>query len=223
MRVLVGPETDDLRVLYAVSTTPWLRLNFVSTVDGAAQGTDGRSGGINNAVDKVVFAALRGLADAVVVGAGTARTEGYRPVGSPTVVVSRSGQVPPLLASGPTGSVLLVTCAASAGLASARAVLGTEQVLVLGDDTVDLGALVPTLVERGLSDLLCEGGPRLARDLLAAGVVDEVCVTTVPLLIAGDQIRMTTGAGIGVPLTLRTMLEDEGTVLTRWVVDRTAR
>ena len=51
---------------------------MVSTVDGAATGPDGRSGGINNAADKRVFDTLRRLCDAVVVGAGTARDEGYR-------------------------------------------------------------------------------------------------------------------------------------------------
>ena len=98
MRVLLGPDTADLAEHYAPPRTPWLRLNFVTTVDGAVQGADGKSGGINNATDKRVFDTLRDLADAVVVGAGTARTEGYRPGSRPIVVVSRSGRVPPLLA-----------------------------------------------------------------------------------------------------------------------------
>ena len=103
MRVLLGPDTDDLRTLYAVPRTPWLRLNFVSTVDGAAQGPDGKSGGINNAADKAVFDTLRDLADAVVVGAGTARAEGYRPAAVPIVVVTRSGDVPQLLRGADAG------------------------------------------------------------------------------------------------------------------------
>lgn len=220
MRVLTGPDADDLAVVYAAPSTPWLRLNFVSTVDGAAQGSDGKSGGINNAADKVVFDTLRGLADAIVVGAGTARTEGYRPVSRPIVVVSGSGRVPPRLRGAEAGRVLLVTHAASPGLADARDVLGADQVLVLGGTEVDLAALVPALVERGLRDLLCEGGPRLARDLLAAGVVDELCVTTVPHLIAGEQVRLLTGGQVDVPLRLASLLEEDGTVLARWFVER---
>jgi len=223
MRVLTGPHTDDLAVLYAAPEASWLRLNFVSTVDGATQGADGRSGGINNAVDKVVFDVLRSLADAIVVGAGTVRTEGYRPLGTPTVVVSGSGRVPPLLLGGAPGRVLLVTYAGSPGLDEARTALGREQVLALGQDEVDLVALRPALVERGLHHLLCEGGPRLARDLLAAGVVDELCVTTVPRLIAGDQLRLLAGGQVDVPLRLGTMLEEDGTVLARWFVDRVPR
>jgi len=220
VRVLIGPDTDDLAVVYAAPSTPWLRLNFVGTVDGAAQGADGKSGGINNAADKVVFDTLRELADAIVVGAGTARTEGYRPTSAPLVVVSGSGRVPPLLRVAEPGRVLLATHAASAGLAEAREVLGADQVLVQGSHQVDLPALVPALVERGFRDLLCEGGPRLARDLLAAGAVDELCVTTVPHLIAGDQVRLLTGEQVEVPLRLACLLEEDGTLLARWFVGR---
>lgn len=219
MRVLVGPEIDDLRALYAVPRTPWLRLNFVSTVDGAAQGDDGKSGGINNAVDKRVFDALRALADAIVVGAGTARTEGYRPTTRPTVVVSGSGRIPALLRGAEPGRVLLVTHAGSPGLAEARELLG-DDVVVVGTDQVDLAALPAALAERGLRHLLCEGGPHLARGLLAAHVVDELCATTVPRLIAGHRLRITAGPPVDVPLRLETLLEEGGTLLARWIVDR---
>ena len=84
----------DLDELYAVESRPWLRVNMVSTVDGAATGPDGRSGGINNAADKRVFDTLRRLCDAVVVGAGTARDEGYRPFTKPLVLVSRQRRGP---------------------------------------------------------------------------------------------------------------------------------
>src|SRR6185436_3478876 len=84
VRVLVGPDTDDLAELYAAPADPWLRVNMVATVDGAATGETGRSGSINNAVDKLVYDQLRALADAIVVGAGTARIEGYAPEARPT-------------------------------------------------------------------------------------------------------------------------------------------
>ena len=93
MRTLTGPD-GGLREIYAVPRTPWLRVNMISTIDGAATGDTGLTGSINNAPDKVVFDLLRALADAVIVGAGTARAEGYPPLAKPTVVVSRSGRVP---------------------------------------------------------------------------------------------------------------------------------
>jgi riboflavin biosynthesis pyrimidine reductase len=218
MRVLLGRDTDDLAEHYAPPRTPWLRLNFVATVDGAVQGTDGKSGDINNAVDKRAFDTMRDLADAVVVGAGTARTEGYRPWSRTTVVVSRSGRVPPLLAGAEAGAVVLVCPGQAPGLAEGRAALGGDHVLTLGEDEVDLSALPAVLARRGLSHLLCEGGPSLARDLLAAGVVDELCATTVPRLIAGDHLRLAHGDTIDVPLELVGLLEEDGTLLARWAV-----
>lgn len=217
MRVLIGPDTTDLAELYAAPSAPWLRVNMVSTVDGAATGEDGRSGGINNAVDRDVFHTLRRLADAIVVGAGTARAEGYRPTDRPTVVVSRSGRVPPNLRGADAGVVLLVTCSAGAGIDEARALLGDDHVLVAGGHRVDLGSMKAQLVERGLVQLLSEGGPHLLRDLLDQGVADELCCTVVPRAIAGEHPRITDGPPVDVPLELHTLLEEDGTLLGRWL------
>lgn len=221
MRVLVGPgagEQLDLAAVYAAPADPWLRVNMVSTVDGAATGESGRSGSINNDADHVVFEHLRATADAVLVGAGTARAEGYGPAEVPIVVVSRRGDVPERLRGAPAGAVLLATCSASDRLDEARELLGADHVLVLGSHRVDLAGLRQSLVDRGLTRLLAEGGPHLLRDLLAAGVVDELCTTTVPRLIAGTHPRITDGPPVDVPLRLHTLLEHEGTMLARWLV-----
>ena len=67
MRVLTGSDVTgelsdaQLDELYAVPSRPWLRVNMISTVDGAATGPDGKSDGINNDPDHRVFAALRRL------------------------------------------------------------------------------------------------------------------------------------------------------------------
>ncbi len=67
------------------------------------------------------------------------------------------------------------------------------EVLELGDDEVDLAGLVDELAGRGLPRLLCEGGPHLHRDLLAAGLVDELSLTLAPVVVGGDGPRTTTG------------------------------
>ena len=139
MRVLLG-DSDDLRTLYAAPDQPWLRVNMVSTVDGAATGDDGTSRSINNGVDKLVFDLLRDLADAVVVGAGTVRVEGYAVGRKPLVVVSRTGAVPPTQRDAPRGSVLMATVSSAPRLDEARDVLGSDHVLVLGSHRVDLAA-----------------------------------------------------------------------------------
>lgn len=216
---VVGP--DDLAGLYARPqghAGGWLRVNFVATVDGAAQGEDGRSGGINNAADKVVFDALRAVADVLVVGAGTLRVEEYGVTDIPLVVVSRSGRVPDRLRHAEAGRVLMATVASAPALPEARALLGEEHVLVLGRDEVDLAALKRELAGRGWVEQLSEGGPHLMHALLGAGVVDELCLTTVPRLISGNHLRIVEGAPLDVDLVPHVLLERDGTLLGRWLV-----
>jgi riboflavin biosynthesis pyrimidine reductase len=219
LRRLSDLSDDDLAEAYRPHAEPWLRVNFVSTVDGAAQGSDGVSKSINNDADKRVFDALRSWADCLVVGAGTLRAEGYDVPRLPLVVVSRSADLPPTLRDAPRGRILMATVATADGLADARERLGEDNVLVLGDEEIDLPQLKAELAGRGWVDQLCEGGPSLFADLLAAGVVDELCWTVVPRLTGGDAVRMVTGAEVDVPLRPALLLEQDGTLLGRWLVD----
>lgn len=220
-RVLIdtlSSPTEDLADLYRPPRLPWLRANMVSTLDGAATGESGRSGSINNPADQAVFAALRAQADAIIVGAGTARAENYRVAEVPLVLVSHQGQVPEGLRGAPAGSVLLAVAESSPGREEALATLGPENVIVAGSTQVDLVALRAALVARGLRNLLSEGGPRLLRDLLDAAVVDELCVTLVPRTIGGEHPRIVTGPPITTDLDLALLLEQDGTLLGRWWV-----
>lgn len=219
MRVLVG-EAGELPELYAAPDKPWLRVNMVSTVDGAATGDDGTSRSINNGVDKLVFDLLRDQADALVVGAGTIRVEGYDVGRKPMVVVSRTGSVPVTQRSARRGGVLMATVSSAAYLEEARELLGEENVLVLGSHRVDLGRMRDELVLRGFRHLLSEGGPHLLRDLLDQGVVDELDATLVPRLVGGSHRRITDGPPLDVPLRLHALAEQDGTLLARWFVQR---
>lgn len=226
MRVLIGPEgsrpteaelgDEELAELYAVLQTPWLRVNMVSTVDGSATGGSGLTGSINNPADKRVFDTLRSLADVILVGAGTARAEGYGPAARPIVLVSRRAEVPERLRGAEPGRVLMATCSQAEHLDEARALLGGRHVLVCGSHRVDLALLRDVLVDRGWRSILSEGGPHLLRDLVAQGVADELACTFVPRLVAGVHPRITDGPEIDVPLTLQTLLEHDGTLLGRW-------
>ncbi len=235
------PDTETLARLYAYpSGGGWLRANMVSTLDGAATGPDGKTGSINNEADHRVFMLLRTLADVVIAGAGTARAEGYgrtrpptgdlatlragRPAAPTLLLVSRSAALPLKLATPPDpaegeqGDVLLATCEAAGAQAldAAREALGEDKVLVLGETEVDLPGIREHLVERGLPRMLTEGGPHLLRDMAAAGVVDEICLTVVPQVLGGAHPRILTGGDVDVPLSPRLLLEAEGTLLGRW-------
>jgi riboflavin biosynthesis pyrimidine reductase len=56
--------------------------------------------------------------------------------------------------------------------------------------------------------------------MLAAGVVDELCHTVVPRLIGGRHVRITAGPDVDVALRPVLLLEQEGTLLGRWLVER---
>lgn len=239
--VPLAAREEDLAALYA-HPPGLVRANMVSSVDGAAWGADHRSGTINDAADFRVFRMLRALADVVVVGAGTARAEGYTPLerpgglahlaprtadGSPAplelALVSRTGAVPPALADADRPP-LLVT--GEAGAAAARAALPAERVVVApGADAgeVDLAAALAALADRGLPRVLTEGGPGLLASLLAARLVHEVCLTTTGRFEgpgAGRIVAGAEGAG-GLRTRLGHLLADRATstLLARWVVE----
>lgn len=236
-------EDDDLAELYAYPADldrPWVRTNFVATLDGASSGPDGRSGSINNAADMRVFGLLRALSDVVLVGGGTARAEQYRPMGTrpawqalrtaqglvpaPTLaVVTASLDLPASLLDGAPGSgpvvVITTTGAEPARLARAREQLGDDCVLQAGAHGVDLAAALEQLGERGLLRVLCEGGPRLFGDLAGAGRVDELCLTLSPALVGGPASRIVSGPPVDVPLRLGHVVESAGVLLTRWLRD----
>jgi riboflavin biosynthesis pyrimidine reductase len=228
-----GTELDEaaLREAYAVpADCSWLRVNFVSSVDGAVTGADGRSGSINTLADFTVFSLLRRLSDVVLVGAGTVRAEGYPalrdedPAAPVLAVVSNRGQLPPTVAAmtSPKGSALLVTCEAAGAteVEAARSVLGEDNVVVAGAQHVDLVAARTALEDRGFRSILSEGGPSLFGAMLEAGVVDEVDLTWAPTLVGGGPGRIISGPGVDVALEPMLLLEEDGTVLGRWRVRR---
>jgi riboflavin biosynthesis pyrimidine reductase len=240
---LAAPSDLDVlgdTTLYATYAPPretWLRANMVTTLDGSATGADGRSGGINTEADHVVFELLRAQSHAVVVGAGTLRDEGYSPITVaerwtalrlgdglapelPLVAVSNSGRLPPRLAGFDDGSVVLVTAAAAPGLADSRASLGDHNVIVCGEKAVDPAEAVAALARRGWTRLLTEGGPSWLSSLVAHDLLDELCLTLAPTLVGGDHPRPLAGPDVAVDLHLHALLEQDGTLLGRWLTRR---
>ena len=215
-----------------------LRANMVAAVDGAAWGATHRSADINDAADFRVFRVLRALADVVLVGAGTARAEGYDQLARPSdlahlapsdaplrlAVVTRSGVLPPSALDGDLPP-LVVTGAAGARVA--RAAVPAENLLVSGEHAPDLARALGDLAARGLTRVLTEGGPHLLGALLAAGLLDELCLTTTPLLEGPLPGRIVAGGETpGEPLAaqrparLAHLLHapEAGTLLARWTL-----
>lgn len=231
------PSVDELAGLYAhpVGTDdagaarPWVRLNFVSTVDGSVTGAEGVSGDLGGAADHDAYTAMRNACDVVLVGAGTARDEGYGRITAESVdadrrvaaglapvpalaVVSARLNVPGSLLGAGTVVVTTTRAAADPGL--------DADLLAAGDEDVDWPAVLAGFAERGWHRVLCEGGPRLAGTLAAADLVDEVCLTVAPDLAGGDGPRLTHGAPpLGHALRLAHVVVAGDVVLTRWLRD----
>ncbi|MFD5572037.1 pyrimidine reductase family protein [Streptomyces cadmiisoli] len=214
----------------------WLRGNMVTTLDGAAQ-HEGRSQPISNATDMRIFGTLRALADVVVVGAETVRQEGYRPARARAEFEgprAAAGQPPapaiavvsarldldfalPLFTSPLTPTLILTGAAAPADRIAAAEKAGAR-VLIAGDGVgVEPARAVRALAELGHTRLLTEGGPRLLGQFVAAGVLDELCLTISPMLAAGDAQRITGGPSVAVPqrLALVSLLEEDGFLFAR--------
>jgi len=216
-----GPDSGvDLDEAYEWPPGTFLRVNFVSAVDGAAT-VDGRTAGLGSAADKAVFSHLRDTCDVIVVGAATASTERYGPARVPVAIVSAALSPAPderLFRAAPgTARPLVLTCAAAPE--DRRAALApVADVVDCGEEAVDLHRLVAELEARGLRRVLCEGGPRLFAALLAAGLVDELCLTVAPVLAAGDAPRITTGPPLHAPRPMRLVsaLEEESALLLRY-------
>ncbi|WP_347057222.1 dihydrofolate reductase family protein [Blastococcus sp. HT6-30] len=238
-RLLPEPaELDDAGLLEAYRCPPGrrLRMDFIASPDGAIT-VGGVSGGLGSPGDRRVFRVLRALADVVLVGHGTAAAEGYRPVlpdsevgrlrrstgvsaTAPIAVVSRRASLDPAgrLVADAVSPTIVVTCAVADP--ARRAVLADAgaEVLVCGDDDVDLPAALDALADRGLEQVTCEGGPQLLRSALAAGVVDELDLSVSPALVGGEARLLDTALPHPARLTLRQVLEEDGMLFTRYDV-----
>jgi riboflavin biosynthesis pyrimidine reductase len=215
-----------------------LRVNFVAALDGAIS-VEGRSGGLGSPGDRRVFRVLRALADAVLVGAGTAAAEGYRPMTAdspvglirgqlgrpavaPVVIVSRRASLAPTdqLVTGAVTPTHLVTCAAADPDRRAALTAAGVRVHVCGDDDVDLLTALDALAHHGLEQVLCEGGPALFRAALAAGVVDELDLTTAPLLVGGGPGLLPSALPTPARAQLTQLLTEDDVLFARWSLPR---
>ena len=226
MRRLFPDPADevDLRTSYGVEATSHVRANFVSSADGSVS-LEGKSGTLGNAADRELFQLLRAMSDVVLVGAGTARVENYggaREVDGripPIAVVSRSLDFDPQarLFTDTKVPPIILSCD-SAPADRRRALDGIAEVLVAGDDDVDMNVALDLLAERGLRHVECEGGPHLLGWLIAAGRLDELCLTLAPVIAGGTAGRIVAGLQTQVADRLRLLhvLEDDGYLFLRY-------
>jgi 5-amino-6-(5-phosphoribosylamino)uracil reductase len=226
MRLLspaAGADAVDLAELYAPPAGRHVRANFVVSADGATT-VEGVSAGLSGPADHELFHVLRSLCDVVLVGATTARRENYGGARSydgrvPTVaVVSRSLDLDPSARLFTETTVRPWVLTVSSAPADRRAALAeVAQVLDAGEHSVEIPRALELLAAAGLERVLCEGGPHLLGDVVAAGVLDDLCLSVAPLLAGGAGDRLLAGLPLAPPVPLRVehVLEDSGTLFLR--------
>jgi riboflavin biosynthesis pyrimidine reductase len=204
---------EELLDHYAIRdrTTARVRANFIASLDGAAT-HDGLTRGLNDANDKKVFDMLRMLCDVVLVGAGTLRNEGYgdlRVGNAAALWRSEHGLPPQPTLAVVSGRLDLGPDMAAFTLAPTRPIIVTHErsspskrqelslvadVMVCGTGSLDPQAMLAALTQRGLRQVLCEGGPHLFGTLVESDCVDELCLTLSPVLENGGAGRIIAGA-----------------------------
>lgn len=198
-------QLDDarLRGLYAYPAAGLtVRANMVASVDGAAT-LAGTSGGLSPPADRRVFELLRGLADLIVVGAGTVRAEGYG-AHRKLAIVSGSLDLDPGAGIFASGHRHLVIGCQRAEPGRRAALAEVAEVWLVGEESVELPRMLHLLEQRGYRRVLCEGGPHLLGQLVAEKCLHELCLTVSPVL-----------AGIDAPRIVSAFAEDEARLRLR--------
>ncbi|GAB36233.1 pyrimidine reductase family protein [Gordonia otitidis] len=232
-------DLDGLADLYAYPSDldgSWLRVNMVSTLDGASA-FQNKSGGLGGAGDKAIFRVLRGLCDVVLVGARTATAEGYGQPEPDTAFTERrsaAGQRPAPRLALTTRSLtidpdfaplrdpgtVVITTAGADPERRARLVDAGATLVDCGDDSLDPHVVTNYLAASGSPRILCEGGPSLLGSFVDADLVDELCLTISPNLVSGDAPRIAHSDNDDAALhrlrPVHLLTDTDGYVFSRW-------
>lgn len=220
MQMLTASGEADLTALFALPQKPHLRVNMVTSLDGAAV-LDGKVGALTGPADQQLLKTLRCLADVVLVGAGTIRDEMYGPItladetwreyrlnaGYTEVpglaILSRSLDLDPSWAMFTQAETrpIIITCT-KADQGRQDALSEVAELVYAGEDDVDLGRALQELHDRGLHRILSEGGPGILAGFFAADLVDELCLAISPILVGQADKRIISGLPDG-PIRLR--------------------
>jgi len=217
----------------------WVRGNMIASIDGAATAA-GKAGGLAGPGDRNLFMLMRYAADVILVGAETVRVENYSgaqvPLSHrdarqrrgqaevpPIAVVTRSGNLDPEARFFTRTDVApLILTSADAVDDTRRRLGGVAEVLNVSgprSDEADAATILAVLAERGLLRVLSEGGPLVLNMLIAAGLLDELCLTVAPILVGGGAGRIAAGPAESLIRMRRAhVLSDEhGYLYTRYV------
>lgn len=194
---------------WIITGRPYVTLKMGMTLDGRIADMNGDSKWITCAASRKVVQNLRRGSDAVIVGAGTVRTDNpsllclsRKNRGPIRVIVDSTGSVPlssRIFSDGYAWKTLLATTARCS--CRKRKMLEAEGVTVWdvstrGGKKVSLTRLMSRLGKSGLLHVLCEGGSEIAAELIRTRCVDEYRFFVAPRLLGGRKsLPVVTGVG----------------------------
>ncbi len=211
---LMAAEARRLNAGFLTATElgrPFLTLKLAVTLDGRIATRMGDSRWITGPEARRRVHLMRAKADAVLVGAGTARaddpmldvrglgsnvTQPVRVVADGSLSLPEAGQLAQTARTQPVH--ILHHARAATERRSALGALGVTLAETPADEAglLDLTAAIHALATAGLTRVLCEGGGRLAAGLLAAGLTDEIVIFTAGRAIGGDGLAALASLGL---------------------------
>ncbi|MEO7147884.1 MAG: dihydrofolate reductase family protein [Terrimesophilobacter sp.] len=206
--------------LYAVSKDEWLRINLVASINGNATGADGTSASLTVGADRRILGAIRRNADVVLVGASSVRREGYfLPKTAPLAIVTSTGDLSGhRIPTGVESGRVIVLCPPTAVDRLAETFPTSVTIIPLPGPSLQPRDIAGALRDRGLARIVCEGGPRLAAQLVNDEIVDELCLTMSPQL-NGAMREVLPGLGKTKQTRLSQLLIDSSDALYgRWTI-----
>lgn len=213
---------DWLLQQYAVPRGLSLRVNMIASLNGSATGEDGTSNSLTSRLDRRILGVIRELSDVVLVGAGSVRVEGYVvPAKAALAVVTSSGDLTGHRLDEREGAhpVLILCARSNLGVVEETVGAARARIVPVDDEGGDIppASIVRALHERGLTRIVCEGGPLLAGQLFAADLVDEFCLSTSPQVTLGGRPLLESARTGSSRFSLRQLLlDDAGATYARW-------
>ena len=216
-----------------IRSKPWILINMVNSIDGSIS-FDGRAGGLSGPSDKRVYQIIRSLADIILVGAGTIRAESYRAPRTPErniaeirklrgqdqrprlAVVSGQLNLDPKIGmfseSLNEDKPPIIYTTKNASQKRKDSLSSYAEIIEFENETISIEEILADLSKRNTKIVVCEGGPNLNSHLLAAGVIDEYCLTISPCTVGGNDPTTLIEQVVDKPTKLhldRIMMEDD--------------
>lgn len=206
VEVVVGVAAAEAAALiepfaqWILHGSPWVTLKLAVTLDGRIADSSGASKWISGAAARTLVQDERRRSDAILVGIGTVVADDPSLLPRPArgrrpwrVVVDPRGRTPmsaKLLNDDARGQSLIMVgpdCDPSRAMAFLRKGAAVAVVETLADGRLSMRALLDHLGRLGVLRVLCEGGARLAGELLDSRAADEILWFVAPSILGGSK------------------------------------